>query len=608
MPPLPATQPPPPESPRADIDNPGSPRASAAPAARSPLIPAFSVVHDAARDDGDDAARGDDNSSPSEVVSDITTTHSPQSDKVSFEQLRLFSVETLTAGVYYNPDDVDQKPVVLAAMGYGVPDFPVIENDENVEKATSRSKSQMYNKSDVYPNTNRGKAHLQKEVMRRALMKTTVTSKLPRPKAWNVPKCIEHLKAHPPDSTEHEIIIEAWLSLIQSMKDYFLEQSCSGEARMWRHVRLTECMLHSSLRSKFRERNRQKTQYEIDAKNSNKLPPTYAHCVAQLFNSNVIIRSKALSCEYGPPFHEEVELRPPKKEHHLQGEPVRQNMVKDRGVFMSIRGGIYASGNGEGSISGDRVKDFVNRPKKNNKGKIVAHGDATGYRFFRFQEENELDDYLSVTPSGVAATMSNIPGIGNVGSAKHRRTPGSTASSAKKFRYEEDQKSAVGVAVNLFAKMSRRQSVSEVNDNIATLRLQVTAEETSLLQHQERVGSFGSAYFEWKQKVSSGEIVEGTEEYDMFELHRFNYTNCKDRIKIILERIESLKEELEVTGKELVDAKQVAEREERKEDGNAGKGVTNEKENVTSDVASVGSNDGSASLRDEDVPSFEHFV
>ena len=204
--------------------------------------------------------------------------------------------------------------------------------------------------------------------------------------------------------------------------------------------------------------------------------------------------------------------------------------------------------------------------------------------------------------------MNNIPDIGNVGSAKHQRTPGSTASSAKKPRYEEDKESAIGVAVNLIAKMSRRQSVSELNDNIATLRLQVMAEETSLLQHQEKLGSFASAYFEWKQKVNSGKIVEGTEEYEMFELHRFNFTSCKDRIKNILERIESMKEELEQTGKELVVAKQVAEREERKEDVSAVKGVTNQEENVTSDVDSVGSNDGSASLHDDDVPSFEHFA
>lgn len=62
-----------------------------------------------------------------DAVDDITSTHSPQSDIVSFNQeLHLFLVETLMAPVYYNPDDEDQKPVVLAAMGYGVPGFPDI--------------------------------------------------------------------------------------------------------------------------------------------------------------------------------------------------------------------------------------------------------------------------------------------------------------------------------------------------------------------------------------------------------------------------------------------------------------------------------------------------
>ena len=236
---------------------------------------------------------------------------------------------------------------------------------------------------------------------------------------------------------------------------------------------------------------------------------------------------------------------------------------------MSIRSGINASGNGEGSISGNKVKDFVTKPRKSRKGKVVAHGDATGYRFLRLHEENKLADYLSATPDGIAATMNNIPTIGNAGSTKRAQTPGSkSSSSAKKSRQTGHAKSSIGEAVNLIAKMSRRQSVSELNDNIASLRLQVTAEETSLLLHQEEVGPFGLTYFEWKQKVDSGEVVEGTEEYEMVDLHRFNYTNCKDRINKILERIKSIHEELEQTRKELVDDKQVAERRTRKHNHN----------------------------------------
>ena len=209
------------------------------------------------------------------VKGDITSTYSSQSDMVSFVQLHLFPVATLTAAVYYNPDDEEQRPLTLATMGYGVPGFPDIENDETLEKATTRSKSQMYNKSDVYPNMNRGKSHLMKEVMRRALMKSSSKKvTMPRPKRWSVNTCIEHLKTNPPVSIEHDLIVERWSFLIQTMKDYSLEQSSTSQAKLWRHVRLTECMLHSSLRSEFRTRNRQKTQYELDAKNSKKLPLT----------------------------------------------------------------------------------------------------------------------------------------------------------------------------------------------------------------------------------------------------------------------------------------------------------------------------------------------
>ena len=85
------------------------------------------------------------------VKGDITSTYSPQSDMVPFDQLHLFPVATLTAGVYYNPDDEEQRPITLAAMGYGVPGFPDIENDDTLEKATTRSKSQMYNKGSAPP-------------------------------------------------------------------------------------------------------------------------------------------------------------------------------------------------------------------------------------------------------------------------------------------------------------------------------------------------------------------------------------------------------------------------------------------------------------------------
>ena len=124
---------------------------------------------------------------------DITTTHSPQSDEVKFNHLNLFSVETLTAGVYYHPKDPNQKPIALAVMGYGVPGFPDLTDDEDVERATNRSKSHMFNMGDIYPETNRGKSYLQKEVMRRALVKKTAKGSLPKPKHWTVATCIDHL-------------------------------------------------------------------------------------------------------------------------------------------------------------------------------------------------------------------------------------------------------------------------------------------------------------------------------------------------------------------------------------------------------------------------------
>ena len=57
------------------------------------------------------------------------------------------------------------------------------------------------------------------------------------------------------------------------------------------------------------------------------------------------------------------------------------------------------------------------------------------------------------------------------------------------------------------------------------------------------------------------------EEYEIFEMHQFNYMNCKDRINAIMEWIKTRKEELEQTEKELGETKLALEKEEAKREG-----------------------------------------
>lgn len=70
---------------------------------------------------------------------DITATHTPQSEEVKFNQLALYDTALLCAGVYYNADDDNQKPVSLALMGYGVPDFTDPEDDIVLARSVGRS-------------------------------------------------------------------------------------------------------------------------------------------------------------------------------------------------------------------------------------------------------------------------------------------------------------------------------------------------------------------------------------------------------------------------------------------------------------------------------------
>ena len=72
---------------------------------------------------------------------------------------------------------------------------------------------------------------------------------------------------------------------------------------------------------------------EIDARNSPNLPKTYYENVAILFNSSEVLSSRNFSLEYGEPFQQKVDLRPPHSRYHVTGESVKQHMIKVRGFF-----------------------------------------------------------------------------------------------------------------------------------------------------------------------------------------------------------------------------------------------------------------------------------
>ena len=151
--------------------------------------------------------------------------------------------------------------------------------------------------------------------------------------------------------------------------------------------------------------------------------------------------------------------------------------------------------------------------------------------------------------------------------------------------------------MNLLQKMDRNMSLSDQQDNVAQLRHQITSDETSLLSHKSALSGFAAEYFKWKKKVNNGEIKqsEDEEEYEYFEMAKFNYKDCQSKIQQITERVDTSKQELEQCEKELEASKK------KEADTCAEKDETEKEKDEEDEVLSIGSNDGSRDLNDDEI-------
>ena len=114
-----------------------------------------------------DVEEGDDNSAAPPTLPAV-------SNKVNFDELNTYSMTDLLATSYYDPEDPSQKPITMAIMGIGVPDFPLdIAEDPDIKLSIGRSKGALYNKVDIIPSSNKAKPHLQKEIYRRIITTTS---------------------------------------------------------------------------------------------------------------------------------------------------------------------------------------------------------------------------------------------------------------------------------------------------------------------------------------------------------------------------------------------------------------------------------------------------
>ena len=91
------------------------------------------------------------------------------------------------------------------------------------------------------------------------------------------------------------------------------------------------------------------------------------------------------------------------------------------------------------------------------------------------------------------------------------------------------------------------------------LRYQITIEETSLLTHKDKLGGFAKEYFSLKKRVKDREIIsDDEEEHEYYNMSKFNFDDCKNKITDLTEWVKTLAEELTLCEVELAQRKNKA--------------------------------------------------
>ena len=547
----------------------------------------------------------------------VATRLPPYDDKVKVKDLKQYSAAEVSADKYYGPHE-SQKPIVLMIMGIGVDGFvdpEEVQNVDAVEKTTNRSKSHKYNKSEIDPTTrgNGTKDRLLKEQIRRAKVCNLEEKKYPQHSNKPIKHIITWLKNNPPPVSEHEYIKESYEKIIKELEAHIYEKSGSKDANMWRLVRLIECMLHASLRQGFLQRNRQLSRHELDGRNSPDAPKSYYENVADLHNSDEVITSTVFSDDYGEPFHEPKQLLPVPNEHHVTGQSVKESMSTFKSSILCINANIGKSGQGEGSHDNtDTIKGFVRNPRMTagKKKAVGANGDAMSYLLLRLEQEKITAEFLSVADGKVAATMKHTPRI-DTGSSKKGRGRKRKGSSATK---NDKNDSTSQNLLQRIDRMEKKQMLEDMAQSIQMLQQQITAEETSLLSHSQKLGEFMQACLPFKLRIRSGELTEeDVDEWEIYEVHNGNVQETKKTREDIKVRINTLNAELDSAKEKYEDAKKEATKAE--EDSGEIHNADEEEEideeynlldsDDDEDIFAVGSNDGSATLDDNNVPGVE---
>lgn len=561
-------------------------------------------------DDGDDDS--DDNSHDGDRNNNVAAASKPDVidpwlfPDVSYDDLKHYTAFDLKADRYYINGDENRKPVILFVMCIGlagIPDHTKIKTLKEIANVTNRAtKAYLCPISDIQPDTKNAVPHIRKEVIRRCITKKITA--MPRIASWKKTKMIEWLKQNPPLSAEHEHIRKCYRELLNEYQLHYLLNSGGMEANLFRLLRAFECLLHRDLRPKFITRDDQLSRPQIDGRNSSLRPKTFYEDAAEMYNSKRVLSSRNFNERYGEPFHQSVPLHPPTADNNMTAGAMKK-IIKDRfrGSIISVRESIRLSGQGDGAIGGSMLKDFVHGPKA--KPTVRANGHATGYWYAALEEEGVLDDYCQVLDRTVAATMTNVP---RINSNKKKRSS-TSKSSAKKKRgkrselYDDDD-DGVGIgAISLLKRMEMKSSVADAHARVSTIRAQITQDQSTLPQHQERKRNMFRQLKPFRRRVNEGTLSEGDEDWDEYVDLKEDYDGMLQTIENVKRQIEELKEELQLCTKDLEAAMKAAKsaqegaassESEEEKDGD-GDGGDNDS------VVSGASNDGSRELNNNEV-------
>jgi hypothetical protein len=434
-----------------------------------------------------------------------------------------------------------------------------VRKDADVAEVIKDNKSKMFNPSDIFPDTRRGKAALQKELARRtAVMSPGEHERIPRCENYTIPQLIAELEKCPHEEADREYIAEYWTGFKAELRDYYLYTSNSTEADFYKQLRLCEACVHVTVLEDFKQRNRQLLAHEIG-----NAPRSYYDKVADLDNSDETFYTIDMGTDYGEPFHEVIALKPhggPK----TTGYDVKQHVYDMKRPFNWIMESILASGSGRNDPRGSEVKQFCQKPRLDGNKKVIALGNVVGYFFMRCKGlEGVFESIANIINDDFAGTMDNAGHIQTphnqkvggaaAGSAKRSSQRKSSSTNKKKAKSsdgnESDGEDAKLILLNRLVGNQERASLESL---ISYTRMQISDDQKLLVMLEESMKTGRDELRDIERELRRDNVEEDKYCQDRFWIEaNESYEGKKRQIEEVRSRVDERKEELKTLESQL---------------------------------------------------------